>query len=184
MSTKVANLLAGAKPGQSQYLVNKGLSGPDLPILPDGSLVLALCLMDGTVTGAQLIRPNGDKKLVAGTRKKGAFIPIGPVPERVETVVIAEGYATAKSATLLAPEALTIAAMDAGNLLPVALACREHWPTAKIIMAADNDWHEPGELDEKGKPRVNNGKAKADKAAVAVSGWVTVPTDKAQGRLG
>lgn len=175
IADRVNVLLEKSRPGVSQYLTDKGIHRAGLPILPDGSIVLPLRLLDGTVTGAQLIRPSGDKKLVAGTHKKGAFIALGELPEQVDMVVIGEGYATAQSASLLAPQALAIAALDAGNLLSVALAFRERWPDAEITIAADNDWHTPGELDKQGKPKRNTGKLAADKAAAAVSGWVTLP---------
>jgi hypothetical protein len=60
----------------------EGLSGHKLPILPDGSLLLILQNMVGDCTGAQIIRPDGTKKLIAGSRKKGAFIPLKPLPAR------------------------------------------------------------------------------------------------------
>ncbi|RZF13782.1 TOPRIM and DUF927 domain-containing protein [Serratia marcescens] len=175
ISDRVKALLEKSQPGESRYLTDKGIIRANLPILPDGSLVLPLRLLDGTMTGAQLIRPSGDKKLVAGSHKKGAFIAIGEFPKQAEMVVICEGYATAQSASLLAPEALVVAALDAGNLLSVAMAFRECWPEAEITLAADNDWHAHGELDKQGKPKRNTGKIAAEKAATAVSGWVTLP---------
>ncbi|MDP8860696.1 DUF927 domain-containing protein [Serratia marcescens] len=175
IADRVKALLEKSHPGESQYLTDKGIQRANLPILPDGSLVLPLRLLNGTVTGAQLIRPSGDKKLVAGTHKKGAFIALGELPEQVGMAVICEGYATAQSASLLAPEALVVAALDAGNLLSVAMAFRECWPDAEITLAADNDWHASGELDKQGKPKRNTGKIAAEKAATAVSGWVTLP---------
>ncbi len=57
----------------------------------------------------------------------------------------------------------------------VAKAIRERWPNTKIIIAADNDWHRHDELDKNGKPKVNIGKLSAEKAALAVNGWVTLP---------
>ncbi|PSH44355.1 hypothetical protein BA194_20065 [Yersinia pseudotuberculosis] len=75
----LASLMAKTTPGESRYLINKGLSSHKLPILPDGSLLLILQNMAGDCTGAQIIRPDGTKKLIAGSRKKGAFIPLKPV---------------------------------------------------------------------------------------------------------
>ena len=49
------------------------------------------------------------------------------------------------------------------------------YPDAQIIIAGDNDYHEPGELDEHGKPRKNTGRIAAEKAAAAVAGWVSIP---------
>lgn len=175
IAERVAALLAKARPGVSAYLTGKGLHCPHLPILPDGSLVLPLRLMGGTLTGAQLIRQDGGKKLLAGTQKRGAFIALADLPEQADRVIITEGYATAQSVALLVSDAVHLAALDAGNLLLVAQAARVRWPNANITIAADNDWHAPGELDEQGKPKRNTGKLSAEKAAAAVSGWVALP---------
>ncbi|KER03325.1 DNA/RNA helicase, superfamily II [Photorhabdus temperata subsp. temperata Meg1] len=68
-----------------------------------------------------------------------------------------------------------LAAIDEGNLFAVAGHVRERWPDAKIILAADNDWHEKGELDNNGKPKKNVGRIAAEKAAKAINGWMTLP---------
>ncbi|MFC6379224.1 toprim domain-containing protein, partial [Tatumella terrea] len=107
----------------------------------------------------------GSKKLVAGSAKKGAYHTVN-APQKPQAVILAEGYATALSVSLMRPEALAVAAIDAGNLLPVAEVMRGKYPQAKIIIAADNDYHD----DEP-----NTGKLAAIKAAQAVSGWLTLP---------
>lgn len=161
---KVAALTAKASPGQSAYLTSKGLQCP-FPLMPDGSLLLVLKNGAGATTGAQVIKPDGSKRLVAGTVKKGSFCVVssGGSPE---TVIIAEGLATALSVQQFRPDATTIAAIDAGNLLPVAQVMQQRYPDAQIIIAADNDI-KPGEP--------NTGKVAAEKAAKAVSGWLTMP---------
>lgn len=173
--SKVAALMKKSSLGESAYLTSKGLNRVAEVILEDGSLLLELKTVTGAVTGAQIIRPDGTKKLLAGTRKKGAFISMGPLPEHPETLVISEGYATSVTTALLMPDALSVAAVDAGNLLPVAKAFRERFPQARIIIAADNDWHKPVEVDEHGKPKVNTGLIAAENAAAAVRGEVTLP---------
>jgi putative DNA primase/helicase len=65
------------------------------------------------------------------------------------------------------PDALTVAAIDAGNLLPVAEVMRRKYPQAQIIIAADNDHHQNGEA--------NTGREAAEKAALSVAGWVSMP---------
>ncbi|MFV8906888.1 DUF927 domain-containing protein [Serratia fonticola] len=175
IAERVAALLAKTHSGHAEYLAKKGLSSSFEALLDDGSMVLVLRSIAGAVTGAQVIKPTGEKRLLAGTKKKGAFIASWPLPEEVETVVIAEGNATSVTTALLIPDALNVAAIDAGNLLSVAQVFRETFPDARIIIAGDNDWHLPGELDEHGKPKVNAGKLAAEKAATAVNGWITLP---------
>ena len=161
---KVAALAAKASPGQSAYLASKGLQCP-FPMLADGSLLLVLKNGAGATTGAQVIKPDGSKRLVAGTVKKGSFCVVNS-GETPETVIIAEGLATALSVQQFRPDATIIAAIDAGNLLPVAQVMRQRYPGAQIIIAADNDI-KPGEP--------NTGKSAAENAAKAVSGWVALP---------
>lgn len=161
---KVAALAAKSSPGQSAYLTSKGIQCP-FPMLSDGSLLLVLKNGAGATTGAQVIKPDGSKRLVAGTVKKGSFCVVNS-GETPETVIIAEGLATALSVQQFRPDATIIAAIDAGNLLPVAQVMRQRYPDAQIIIAADNDI-KPGEP--------NTGKSAAEKSAKAVSGWVALP---------
>ncbi|WP_050542079.1 toprim domain-containing protein [Citrobacter freundii] len=168
---KVAALAAKASPGQSAYLTSKGLQCP-FPMLSDGSLLLVLKNGAGAATGAQVIKPDGSKRLVAGTVKKGSFCVVNSGATS-ETVIIAEGLATALSVQQFRPDATIIAAIDAGNLLPVAQVMRKKYPNARIIIAADND--QSAESDRSGEVKVNTGKECAEKAAKAVAGWVSLP---------
>jgi len=155
--------------GESPYLQRKGLEGFIFSILPDGGLLLPLRDESGEVVAAQTISPSGEKRLIAGSAKKGSFYTINAV-ETPPYILIAEGLATALSVHLMRPDALAVAAIDAGNLLPVAQVLRVSHPDAQIIIAADND------LAEGAK---NVGIEHAEKAAVAVAGWVSAPpTDK------
>ncbi|NDK99403.1 toprim domain-containing protein [Photorhabdus bodei] len=174
IAEKVAALMAQTVSGQSPYLTTKGLQYPNQRLLKEGSLLLPLTTLDKKITGAQIIKPNGEKKLLSGSQKKGAFITLSELGEQSDTVIITEGYATALTVNQLC-KGTVLAALDAGNLYPVAKAVREHWPDTKIILAADNDWHSSDELDKNSKPKVNIGKISAEKAALAVNGWVTLP---------
>ncbi|MBA7944908.1 TOPRIM and DUF927 domain-containing protein [Citrobacter sp. RHBSTW-00271] len=152
--------------GESEYLTAKGLTGFNYPILPDGSLLLALVDESGAVTAAQTITPQGEKRILTGSVKRGAYHAIN-APESPQTVLIAEGLATALSVHLMRPDALTVAAIDAGNLLPVAEVMRRIYPAAQIVIAADNDHQREG--------LANTGKDAAEKAALSVAGWVSLP---------
>lgn len=110
--------------GKSDYLVAKGVGDFTFPVLPDGSLLLALVDKSGAVTAAQTITSHGEKRLLTGSAKRGAYHAIN-APETTQSILIAEGLATALSAHLIRPEALTVAAIDAGNLLYVAQVLRD-----------------------------------------------------------
>ncbi|MBD2822625.1 DUF927 domain-containing protein [Xenorhabdus sp. 42] len=174
IADRVAALMAQTVAGQSPYLTTKGLHCSNQRLQSDNAAVLRLVTLDGKVTGAQIIKPNGEKKLLTGSQKKGAFIALSALEDNPDTVIITEGYATALTASQLCEEAV-LAALDAGNLISVAQSVRKRWPDTKIIIAADNDWHHPDELDKSGKPKANIGKISAEKVAVAVNGWITLP---------
>ncbi|EPK3140139.1 TPA: toprim domain-containing protein, partial [Enterobacter cloacae] len=152
--------------GESEYLIAKGLDRFTFPLLPDGSVLLELVDESGAVAAAQTITPQGEKRLLTGSAKRGAYHAVN-APEQPQSVLIAEGLATALSVHLMRPEALTVAAIDAGNLLPVAEVMRRKHPKAQIIIAADNDHHQNGEA--------NTGREAAEKAALSVAGWVSMP---------
>ncbi|MGJ7340218.1 primase-helicase zinc-binding domain-containing protein [Morganella morganii] len=164
IAEKVRKLVAQTTAGQSAYLTAKGHLCP-VNLLEGGSLLLVIRCGD-EVTGAQVIRPDGEKRLIAGTRKKGSFISVSELPETADTVLIAEGYATALTVAQL-HDGLVLAAIDEGNLLPVAEWAAGRYPEAKIIIAADNDI-------KPGQPNV--GKISAEKAVKSFHrGWVTLP---------
>ncbi len=164
-----ARLYAGMRQsvtqGVSDYLQSKGLTGFNYPVMSDGSLLLPLVDESGAVVAAQTITPQGDKRLLTGSAKRGAYHAVN-APEQPQEVIIAEGLATTLSAYLMRPDALAVCAIDASNLLPVAIQIRQQHPQAEIIIAADND-----RLDDK----PNTGTDAAEKAALAVRGWVAVP---------
>lgn len=102
-----------------------------------------------------------DKDFLPGARVGGLLHVIG---KQTPSVTIAEGYATA--ATLYQETGYqTFVAFSAGNLLAVARTVRALRPGARIVIAADNDAHTPG----------NPGLTKATEAARAVGGLLAVP---------
>ncbi|WP_338804867.1 primase-like DNA-binding domain-containing protein [Xenorhabdus griffiniae] len=174
IAERIAALVASTVTGESQYLVKKGLKCPNQLLLKDGSLLLVTQALNGTITGAQTIKPNGEKRLVSGTQKKGSFIPLSKITGTPDTFIITEGYATALTVRQL-HKGVVLATIDESNLSTVAGLVRERWPDAKIIIAADNDWHEPEERDKNGRLKKNVGKIAAEKASIAINGWVTLP---------
>ncbi len=164
-TARYSRTIANVQQGESDYLKAKGLQGVTVTLLAEGSLIIPLFDANGTITGAQTIKPEGDKQLLRDSVKSGSYYPVNE-PVNVSTVIIAEGLATAITCHLIQSEAHTVAAMDAGNLIHVAKVMRHKYPSAKIIIAADND----SKSDEP-----NKGKDSAEKAANAVKGFVTLP---------
>jgi putative DNA primase/helicase len=93
--------------------------------------------------GAQSIRSCGTKRLLKWSDKKGnfAWLPsTPPVDAPTKTIVIGEGYATVASALQSERSDISgVFAIDAGNLLPVAVKIREQYPQSNIVIFGDND---------------------------------------------
>jgi len=126
--------------------------------------------VNGRFWTMQYIQPDGTKRFIRDGQKEGHFHALGGyyALAAAPVLVIAEGYATAATVA----EAIgqpTVAAFDAGNLLPVALALHARYPDKPIVIAGDDDRHM---LMTHG---LNPGREKADAAARAVGGITIYP---------
>lgn len=152
--------------GDSEYLKRKGVAGHGVRYSPRGNLVIPMLDAGGAVHGLQIIygtkKHGRDKDFwPAGLAKQGHFFLCGPSPAG-GVLLIAEGYATAASLFEATGHPCAVA-FDAGNLQPVATALRKHYPRAKILICADDDYLTDG----------NPGVTKASSAALAVDGsWL------------
>lgn len=142
------------------YLIKKGVRNHGLRLHKD-TLVIPMRDSAGNLHSLQFIDDEGNKRFLSGGRKKGCYFVIG---SPVESLCIAEGYATA--ASVHECTGLTVAvAFDAGNLEPVARALRTKFPEIEITLCADNDTQTPG----------NPGLTKAREAAAACGALLAVP---------
>ena len=155
---------ASPTPAYHPYLVRKHIR-PQRARIYREALVLPVIDWAGTLTSLQFIAPDGSKRLLAGGRKQGCFIPVAGNTQAPATIVICEGWATGCTLAELFPSALVLSAIDAGNLLPVALMARCRWPTAKLIIAGDDNRRIPG----------NPGRTKAQAAALAAKAELILP---------
>lgn len=130
-----------------------------------GCIVVPVVDMSDVLHGLQFIAADGSKKFLTDTAKAGCFHAFGSPPLAAGSMLaIAEGFATA--ATIHAATGWpAVAAFDAGNLEPVAMALRAKYPNARIVIGADNDH---------GTPR-NPGLTKGCAAARMVGGIVIAP---------
>jgi putative DNA primase/helicase len=133
----------------------------------DNTLLVPMYDPSRTVRSLQAIFPGKqplfgrDKDFLPGGGRAGLFFWIGL---KTDTVLIAEGYATA--ATLHQESGFRVyIAFAANNLMSVGLTVREKLPAANIVFCADQD------LKTKGNP----GLTKATEAAEVVGGSVAVP---------
>ncbi len=159
-ASRAADLWAESRPADPRhpYLARKRVQ-------PHGArqlgprLVLPVTTMSGVLASLQFIAADGGKMLLSGGRKRGCCISVADPPEPWR-VLICEGWATGTSLAEADPGARVLAAVDAGNLLPVALAARDRWPDIDIVLAGDAD---------------PVGRRYAHAAAQAVGGRVLIP---------
>lgn len=140
----------------------------------DGRLIVQV-FIDGEIASVQKIDADGLKLFQKGGRTGGGSYLIGEIGGEV---IIAEGYATV--ATIHEMTGLpVVGAFSAGNLMTVAKATRAKYPTAKIVIAADDDF---GTERDKG---VNPGIRDARAAAKEIGAEVVIPPfDRNKGDAG
>ena len=137
-ATSILNA-APAAPGDHPYLTRKHVSAHGVRI-HRGSLVLPVMTFTGEISSLQFIDREGGKRLLSGGRKRGCYIPVaGEIYGTPSKVIICEGWATGCTLAAAEPDAVVLAAIDAGNLERVAVSARRRWPSAEIVVAGDDD---------------------------------------------
>lgn len=176
IATAVKELLSHCQYQTSPYLLKKQLDDR-VQVLgdtsradsgyPSGTTVFTLVNVDGTLTGAQVIAPDGQKRFLKHSRLAGAFVVVRH-DDRIqpETIIIAEGVATALAICRFATGSV-FAALSATNMVNVATALKAKYPQANFILAGDND--------ADGQRKDNPGRHYAEKAAAAVGRNVALP---------
>lgn len=101
----------------------------------DGRLIVPAYGDDGDIKTLQYINDEGDKLFLEGGEAGGAYNILG---EDTTCLIIAEGFATAASIHE-ATGKTTVIAFSAGNVPKVTRAMSKLYPTAKLIVACDND---------------------------------------------
>lgn len=154
---------AGPAPAAHPYLVRKQIHPHGLRLVGD-SLVVPV-MLDGTLASLQFIDKDGGKEFLAGGAVKGGSFTIGDLTDAT-TFLMGEGFPTC--ASLHEGTGLpVVCTFGAGNLKSVAMRQRAQHPTAKIVIAADNDVRHDGTS--------NTGVEAATEAAKAINGLVAVP---------
>jgi len=118
------------------YLTNKGIR-PNMARVFGGKLIIPVYGSDGEIQSVQSIFSDGAKRFHSGGKMAGGHCWIGD-PVESETLLIAEGFATADSLHQATKLAVCIA-FNAGNLKPVTQMLASQYIGKKIVICADND---------------------------------------------
>lgn len=139
------------------YLVKKHIK-PFCAKQHGEKIVLPITDCSGKIWSLQYIDESGEKRFLSDGALKGHFILVQD-PENTEdsSILICEGFATGATLAMSNPKDCVVAACNALNIEPVAVAIRKHFPNTKIIICADDDRLNPD----------NPGITKGRKAAIA-----------------
>lgn len=168
----------GADAGVSPYLQRKGVRGHGVRYLADGTVLVPVRNPAGELVNLQRIAPvkpteaeelkgHREKRFLPGGRKSGCWHSIG-VTNGAGLVLVCEGFATGCS-LFEATGRPVVVAFDAGNLTKVAQAVAALLPTARLLIAGDDD------RETEGRTGTNPGRDKANAAARAVRGVAVFP---------
>ncbi len=141
------------------YLREKQIKPNNLRNL-NGALVAPL-VHEGRIVNLQFIQPSGEKRFLKGGQVNGASTPVGKCGD---VFYIAEGFATGATIHQITGRGV-LCAMNAGNLMSVAKQARSNYPTAHIIIAADNDH----------QAKINTGRLAAYEAARTINAELLLP---------
>ena len=143
------------------YLVRKHIEPHGIKIDRAGRLVVPVIDQHGEILSYQTIDAEGNKRFLKGGKIEGGFYELRG---NRKIVFVGEGFATCASIHEATGYTVMVA-FDCGNLAKVAKSAKEMFPSAKIVIGADNDqWTE-------GNPGVTKGRA----AAGLVFGEIVYP---------
>ncbi|AMO57523.1 hypothetical protein GZ77_14860 [Endozoicomonas montiporae] len=160
----VPSILGKALPADPNhpYLVRKQL--PPMNLRQDGNLLLIPLFARGhKLVNVEKIKPDGFKFGLEDGLRTNVYHRFG---DESWTVYICEGWATGASLYLMERETIRVySSMGKGNLEGVARIASEQNPDSRLIIAADNDTHQPD----------NPGLTDAMKAAQSVGALIMLP---------
>lgn len=102
------------------------------------NLVVVPIKIGGKLTSLQFIAEDGAKRFLSGSELVGGYFGFASSGDDLSKIVICEGFATGDSIRQ-STGMVVVAAINSGNLGPVADAMRKKYPDAELVLAADND---------------------------------------------
>lgn len=146
------------------YLARKKVSSYGLRVDKKNRLIIPIYNSDNEICSLQFIAPNGEKRFLRGGSIATGYYFIGNQNQSINTIFIAEGYATCASIHSIMHSAV-ICCFNCNNLLAIAVLIKDRFPDSQIIIAADNDIYTAG----------NPGITKGKHAAKHISAQLTYP---------
>ncbi|KWK54033.1 virulence protein E [Burkholderia stagnalis] len=130
--------------GSSVYLDRKKITPEGVRFEEDGTMLVPMFLYgddEPRLVGLQKITPDGAKRFNKGMQKKGAAHLLGNIEADDKMVLVAEGYATARSIRMATRCAFALSVcFDAGGILSAVQYLRGAHPDVHILVCADDDW--------------------------------------------
>ncbi len=161
------------------YLTKKQIPGTGMRFAErhgKPELLVPLRNEDGSLCNVQRILVDGTKRFMRSAPIVGLHWRTGELPTTTEftgDLIVAEGVATAATVHQISG-ATVFAAMNAGNLPAITTWLRRAYPTARILIAADDDrWDRDGTARPEEK---NIGRKKATEAAANTRALILLPT--------
>lgn len=118
----------------NEYLGRKKVDGG--PARVSRGLLVVPVHKAGVLVGLQYIAPDGTKRFMKDTEKRGGYCEIAG---RAGCVYVCEGFATGMSIHA-ATGCTVVVAFDADNLKPVAMGVSDLHKGARVVIANDEDW--------------------------------------------
>jgi phage/plasmid primase-like uncharacterized protein len=119
------------------YLKKKGVNPHGAKITGDGRLMVPLYDVSGDLSSLQYIDSDGGKLYHPGAATGGKYWHIGDI-DGAKKIYLAEGFATAATIHEFT-DCPVVIAYSASNLVPVTGLIKDKYPSAQIVIIADND---------------------------------------------
>ncbi|ALP62810.1 VapE domain-containing protein [Paraburkholderia caribensis] len=133
----------GSDVGESDYLARKQITAEGVRFAADGDVLVPMFnYPDGyRLVGLQKITSTGAKRFNKGMEKKGALFLLGDINADSKVVLVAEGYATARSIRMATDGVVPVmVCFDAGNIMAAARYLRDTYAGIHVMFCADDDW--------------------------------------------
>jgi putative DNA primase/helicase len=119
------------------YLLKKRIKGYGARQLKD-NLLIPVRNIENELVGLQVISPDGSKRFLTGTPKKGSFMVMGESPSKLGQAQLVEGYATGCSLLEVHGGAVVVC-FDCHNVEHLTEVFLDKYPDVNLSVVTDDD---------------------------------------------